>query len=106
MIEKSTDAHLYAMQGLALARGLPVPSDLRGLDVFLPYLEELQNEGLVFVLQLGSSPDNGEAERYVASIDAGLLGGERHIEIIDASMSAAVAGAILEYARRYWHFDW
>ena len=106
------DAHdaadlLYALQGLSLARNLPIPKALVGLTVFTPFIDEIRQDRALFLLSLIPQPNDGNKDPYVASVGGGILwdGGDI-IAAGDDIMEKATARAILEYARRCWHFDW
>lgn len=97
---------LYAMQGLALARSLPIPADLAGLKVFLPFLEDLREDNALFVLHFVSQADPQGELPYVASISRGRMERAPEVAVRANSMGIAIAQAILEYAHHCWNFEW
>jgi hypothetical protein len=101
------DEILYALQGLALARSLPIPKSLTGLQVFAPFLDDVRQDKALFLLGLVPQPNDEGKDPCVASIGGGLAwdGGDP-ITIGDSTVEGALARAILEYARRCWQFTW
>lgn len=98
---------LYALQGLSLARSLPVPEVLAGLKMFAPFLDDIRQDKALFLLNLVPQPNEEGKPPYLASVGGGLLrDGGGPIVIGDDVMEMALARAILEYARRCWHFEW
>src|SRR5262245_3658093 len=90
---------LYALQGLSLARNLPIPEVLAGLEVFAPLLDCVRQEKALFLLNFNPRPNDDNKPDYVASISGGLRwDGGAPIVNGDDVMESAVARTILEYA--------
>jgi hypothetical protein len=98
---------LYALQGLSLARNLPIPEVWGGLEMFVSLLDDIRQDRALFLLKLIPQPNAETNAPYVASVAGGLLwDGGAPIVVGDDMMERALARAILEYARRCWHFEW
>ncbi len=105
--ERVPNELLYAVQGLSLARNLPVPKALVGLEVFVPFLGDIRQDKALFLLKFIPQPNAESKAPYVASVGGGQLwDGGAPIVVGDDMMERALARAILEYARRCWHFEW
>jgi hypothetical protein len=101
----SAPERLYAMQGLALARNLAVPDEIRGLRVFMPYIELMRQDGAVFILQMHPLAGNDEPKIGV-SIFGKPLGPGGSIATSASTLEEAIILATLEYASRCWSFRW
>jgi hypothetical protein len=97
---------LYALQGLALHRNLPIPADLGSLHGLLSFLDELREDKALVLLTFPPWSPGGDKAPYAVTIGSGLLSGGSGIKVEDESLPVAVAQAVLDYARRCWGFDW
>jgi hypothetical protein len=102
-----TRALLYTLQGLSLARNIPIPVALTGLATFEPILEEIRRAGGLFLLNFIPQPNPKNKPSYRVSISGGEhWDGGATVVAEDAMMERAIARAVLEYARRCWDFVW
>ena len=104
---QTSDDLLYALQGVSLARNLPIPDVLAGLEVFTPLLDEIKQDKALFLLKFIPQPNDENKPTHVASVSGGVLL-DRGATIVtgDDIMERALARTILEYARRCWDSEW
>ena len=54
---RDMDELLYALQGLSLARNLPIPEALGGLEVFASLLDDIRQDKALFLLNFSPQPN-------------------------------------------------
>lgn len=90
---------------VALTRNLNIPPrNLSGLDVFVPFLEAMREEGAVINLRIYGEQSDNEREPYRVLISRLPVGNES-LSVVASSIEEALSYIIVEYARRCWHFE-
>jgi hypothetical protein len=75
--------------------------------VFASLLDDIRQDKALFLLNFSPQPNAEGKAPYAASVSGGLLwDGGAPIVIEGNVMESALSRAILEYARRCWHFEW
>jgi hypothetical protein len=94
------DGHIdeQAVCGVFASLGLPTPPlPISGVDVFLPLLERMKQEGAVVLLKW-----DGERSTNHYTALASKAKDEEFFRLDGPSAEAVLSSVVVNYARRYW----